>query len=338
MNTADRYACYIFLLCLIPALLTACRQELDLTGPYVETTVVYGLFDIQDSVHFLRIQRGFIDSAESALIISRNPDSIYYGPGELEVTLTDSRSGERYLLERIRADEAGIEKEEGLFANSAHPLYRLRARLNDSSLYSLQIIDAGRGRSISAQSSFVGPFKLFVPAEGYLMNWSGDERETVTLSWQHSRKAGIYDMRIRFWYSETDSQGRSVQKMIQWKIFTNKLVLDRSDQSLIKHDYRSIAFFQNIGGRIAADSTLARHADSVAFIITAGGIELARLISNQKVRDGLLSGFATPYYSNIEGGYGIFSSVFSLSAGVRLGTLTLDSLARGRFTRHLNFR
>ena len=337
MTRTNRSACYVFLLMLIPALFSACRQDLDLTGPYEETTVVYGLFDIQDSVHFLRIQRGYIDSAESALIIARNPDSIYYPAGALEVVLTDGRSGARYTLERITAEEAGIVKKEGLFANSAHPLYRLRATLNDSSQYTLQISDAGRGRSVSTQTSFLGPFKLFVPAEGYLLNWSGDEREIVTLSWQHSTKAGIYDMRIRFWYSETDSLGRSEQKEIQWKMFTNKLVLDRSDQSLIKHDYRTIAFFQNISGRIAEDSTLTRHADSVAFEITAGGIELARLISNQKVRDGLLSGIATPYYSNIEGGYGILSSVYSLSAGAQLGEITLDSLARGRFTRHLNF-
>ena len=338
MTRANRSACYVFLLMLTPALFLACRQDLDLTGPYEETTVVYGLFDIQDSVHFLRIQRGYIDSAESALIIARNPDSIYYPDGALEVVLTDGSSGARYTLERISAEEAGIVKKEGLFANSAYPLYRLRATLNDSSRYTLQITDAGRGRSVSAQTSFLGPFKLFVPAEGYLLNWSGDEREIITLSWQHSRKAGIYDMRIRFWYSETDSLGRSEQKEIQWKMFTNKLVLDRSDQSLIKHDYRTIAFFQNISGRIAEDSTLTRHADSVAFEITAGGIELARLISNQKVRDGLLSGIATPYYSNIEGGYGILSSVYSLSAGAQLGEITLDSLARGRFTRHLNFR
>jgi len=338
MNRAIRSACRILILILIAGFSPACRQELDLTGTYEETTVVYGLFYIQDSVHYLRIQRGYIDSAESALVIARNPDSIYYPDGALEVQLTDELSGVRYTLERILAQEAGIIKKEGLFADSDYPLYRLGATLNDSSRYSLQIRDAGRGRSVSAQASFLGPFKLFVPADGYLLNWSGDEREIVTLSWQHSRKAGIYDMRIRFCYSETDSLGQSEQKEIQWKIFTNKLVLDRSDQSLIKHDYRSIAFFQNIRGRIAEDSTLTRHADSVIFEISAGGIELARLISNQKVRDGLLSGIATPYYSNIEGGYGIFSSIYRISAGARLGEITLDSLARGRFTRHLNFR
>ncbi len=338
MNRAIRSACRILILILIPAFSPACRQELDLTGSYEETTVVYGLFDIQDSVHFLRIQRGYIDSAESALVIARNPDSIYYPEGTLEVQLTDELSGVHYTLERILAEEAGIIKKEGLFADSDYPLYRLGATLNDSSRYRLHITDAGRGRSVSAEASFLGPFKLFVPADGYLLNWSGDEREIVTLSWQHSRKAGIYDMRIRFCYSETDTLGRSVQKEIQWKIFTNKLVLNRSEQSIIKHDYRSIAFFQNIRGRIAEDSTLTRHADSVIFEISAGGIELARLISNQKVRDGLLSGVATPYYSNIEGGYGIFSSIYRISAGARLGEITLDSLARGRFTRHLNFQ
>lgn len=333
-----RYACPFFTLILIQLLLPACRLKIDLTGTYKETTVVYGLFDIQDSVHYLRIQRGYIDSAESALVIARNPDSVYYPAGLLEVSLTDEHSGTRYTLERIQAKEAGIIKNEGLFANSEHPLYRLRATLNDSSRYRLLINDVSRGHNVYAQTSFLGPFKLFVPADGYLLNWGGNEREIVTLSWQHNPQAGIYDMRIRFWYSERDSLGRIEQKEIHWKIFTNQLVLNRNDQSLLKHDYRTVAFFQNISGRIAEDSTLTRHADSVAFEMSAGGIELARLISNQKVRDGLLSGIATPYYSNIEGGYGIFSSIYRLSAGARLGEITLDSLARGRFTRHLNFR
>ncbi len=328
---------YVAHLFLITAILPSCRQHLDLTGKYEETTIVYALLDLHDSVHYFRIERGFIDSAESALRIAADPDSIYYKPGALKVTLLDSNNQQVFDLKSVEGDSMGLIKKEGIFARYPNRLYQLAARLNDSSTYILQVEEYSSGRRVQARTHLLGPFRVFVPATGHLVNWGGGEKEVVTFSWQHLQNAGIYDMRIRFFYSETDQNGETNKKSIDWKVFTNRLELN-PNLKLVKYDFRTVAFYQNLAGRIPFDSTVSRHADSLSFELTAGGIELARMISNQKVRDGLLSGYALPVYSNISGGYGIFSSRYQVDIASRIGPVTLDSIERGRFTRHLNFR
>jgi len=325
------------LLFLLLSILPACRQHFDLTGKYEETTVLYALLDIRDSVHYFRVERGFIDSSESAFHIASDPDSIYYPAGALLVTLLDSNRQELFIAEEVDGDSLGLMKEDGIFARHPNRLYRISAPLNDSSLYILRVDERASGRIVEARARLLGPFKVLVPAPGHLVNWLGDDKEFVTFSWQNEENAGIFDMRIRFFYSEFTLSGDTIKKSIEWKIFTNRLETNPNLQ-LVRYDFRAVAFYQNLAARIPFDSTVIRHADSISFELTAGGIELARMISNQKVRDGLLSGYALPVYSNISGGFGIFSSRYQLDIPSKIGPVTLDSISRGRFTRHLNFR
>jgi hypothetical protein len=50
--------------------------------------VVYGILNYQDSVHYVKIYKGFQTNKNSGVYIdAQNPDSIYYKPDELEVML-----------------------------------------------------------------------------------------------------------------------------------------------------------------------------------------------------------------------------------------------------------
>ena len=72
-------------LSIIVTFLTSCSEEVNLTGDFKETAVVYGLLDHADSLHFVKITRAFIGPG-NALEIAQIPDSSYFDNVELTVS------------------------------------------------------------------------------------------------------------------------------------------------------------------------------------------------------------------------------------------------------------
>ena len=67
------YILGLFSIALLVASLQSCNQDIDITGDFEETAVVYGLIDQADSVHLIKITRAFIGPG-NALEISTIPD------------------------------------------------------------------------------------------------------------------------------------------------------------------------------------------------------------------------------------------------------------------------
>lgn len=57
--------------------LNSCNEDIQVSGEFTETAVVYGLLDQSDSVHLIKITRAFIGPGNS-LEISQIPDSNYF--------------------------------------------------------------------------------------------------------------------------------------------------------------------------------------------------------------------------------------------------------------------
>ncbi len=72
-------------LSIILTFLTSCNEEVNLTGDFKETAVVYGLLDHADSLHYVKITRAFIGPG-NALEIAQIPDSSYFDNVELTVS------------------------------------------------------------------------------------------------------------------------------------------------------------------------------------------------------------------------------------------------------------
>ena len=64
--------------------LSSCSNEIDINADFREIPIVHGLLNVEDSVHYLRIQRAFIDENTSALTLAQDANQIYYGD-QLEV-------------------------------------------------------------------------------------------------------------------------------------------------------------------------------------------------------------------------------------------------------------
>jgi len=70
--------------------LNSCKEDIEVSGDFVETAVVYGLLDQSDTVHMIKITRAFIGPGNS-LEISQIPDSNYFQ--NVTATITEQLSG-----------------------------------------------------------------------------------------------------------------------------------------------------------------------------------------------------------------------------------------------------
>ncbi|MDR2972033.1 MAG: hypothetical protein LBU83_08915 [Bacteroidales bacterium] len=69
----------LFLVVTIGCLFIACKPDFDLNAPYKDVTVVYGILNYQDTIHYVKIYKGFQSHKQGGVFIdAKNPDNIYY--------------------------------------------------------------------------------------------------------------------------------------------------------------------------------------------------------------------------------------------------------------------
>ena len=316
---------------------TGCRQDFRITAAYREIPVVYGLIDIQDTVHYLRIQRAFIDSATSALVQAALPDSLYY-PDILDATVTNDCTGQVYLLERVAGDTIGLPKEAGLFARQPNILYRFQAPLTAGTPLRLRMLNRATGLETTAEAVTIDAFTSLFPAQNGTINWLGESNEVVTFSWRQSAMAMVYDMQLEFQYYDIPRGTQdSIPRSISFSILAASVTNIGASLNVVT-PFAPVIFYQFCGSRIPEDTTVMREPASIVFRITAGGEALGMLIANQQVQQGITAGNALTGYTNITEGHGIFSSRYTLELHNRVGDITREMLTLHPATRHLGFR
>lgn len=58
--------------------LYGCSEDFTVAAPYKPITTVSGILDQNDTAHYIRIQKAFMDETKSALNMSKEPDSSFY--------------------------------------------------------------------------------------------------------------------------------------------------------------------------------------------------------------------------------------------------------------------
>src|SRR5690606_33649965 len=131
-----------------------CSEDFQVTAPYKKVTVVYGLLDPQDTAHYIRIQKAFLDENKSAIQMAADPDSSFFS--ELVVTMTafsdpeGQTPVETHTLEKVNLNQQGYPKEEGPFFTDPSYAYKWKATLNPFQCYRLRILDPQTGNRDSS--------------------------------------------------------------------------------------------------------------------------------------------------------------------------------------------
>lgn len=323
----------------------ACSTDVELYADYKDIPIVYGLLDASQDTNYIRINRAFsgsndhpINAHEIALIA----DSSNY-PGKLTAYLVEYKlgygnnyypTGDMALLDTITIHD----KEEGFFYSPDQKVYftdgktidgkPLYGNNNVDSKYMYKLIVLKGNDTVSAETGLVGGDNFKIITAGLSFNPEPSDK-TQRILFTPADYAVFYDVKAVFYYHESHDGGPWVDKEVSFSIgpkSIEQLVFDEHNNYFVS--YPENLLFSLLAEAIGGDTVVnpqnphvVRYFDEkpMEVFVAAGGDELYNFIQvNQQ------TGFSQtiPDYTNIKGGYGVFSSRINLRKQVKISSTT----------------
>lgn len=312
---------------LLSGIFASCSTDVELYADYKDIPVIYGLIDATQDTNFIRINRAFssnnehpINANEVALIA----DSCNY-PGKLEAKIIEYKSGfgnqysptgRVYELDTMTIHD----KQPGVFysphqkvyyttghfnqnANGTHYLYRLLVKKdNDTITSETGIVGGNDFRIITTQATFMAE----------------ENTNPAKITFKPAENAAFYDVKMVFNYKE--KHGQIIEnKQVKWNFgpkSINELIYEDGHYYVT---YNVNSLFSLLSNAIGGDTiNVTRYFDPkpVDIMIAAGGEELYNYIQVNAQAGGLSQ--SVPDYTNISGGYGVFSSRINISKTIAI--------------------
>lgn len=321
--------------------LGACTTDFELEAPWKDIPVVYGFLNLQDTAHYIRVEKAFLQPGGNANAIAQIPDSLYYD-ASVTVQLEKITTGQRFTLQRVDGNAEGFPRVDGPFAQSPNILYKIKT--SDINLAAEQevrlIINREDGLPpVTAETTVLGPMSPRPTAPGSPLNF--DYTRSLVFIWDVPPSAAIFDLRLLLHYRDIDASapGGFVPKTLEWILRRDMEKQQANAESMRYDELRGEDFYRFVANNIPAAGNRQRIFDSIDILYTAAGTEFRDLIRVERANTGITSSQAVPVYTNLSEGRGIFSSrITTARTGLPLNGPSMDSLRNGIYTRQLNFQ
>lgn len=324
----------------IAFLLGACNDEIDLTADWKDIPVVYALINKDEAVHYVRLEKAFLDQNGNAFDAAQNIDSLYYGP-EVTVEILNQSTGKTVVLERVNGEDEELYREDGVFANSPNYLYKFLAEdlpLDGEQTIELRINRGDNLEVVTAEAIVMGDIIPQAPSmPGDKLDFPMD-RET-SIRWRSTEEIRIFDVFLQVRYAEQlISDPNSVEeKSVIWTMGQGIDNEAGTQQTVLKVSGQE--FYAFLAQSIETDNDKIRFLQGMDLIITGGGEAVERFINIALANTGITSAQEIPTYSNLSEGLGIFSSLSDTTVvNLTLTNESRDSLTSGSITGELNFQ
>ena len=333
------YPLYLLVFCI---LFSSCSTDLDVTGTYKETMIVYGLLDQNQSKQYVRVNKAFLGEG-NAMVFAKEKDSIQF-VNSLDVRLTRLSDGKEFIL----TPDGSIQKDDGLFyaGDQTNAIYSFVSSgptaLNVNSKYTLSVTNSITGTTATATTSLISDFPFTNPSgnSASFLFTPKNENSRFFVEWMSTRTARMYQLLVRFNYEDyitVNGVKDTVTKSLDWPFPAH--LTSGSDGERITNDFSRAEYLQFIGNHLSTYPELNyRKAINMNLVLVAGGEELTTYIEVNKPSTSIVQ--EKPIYTNIQNGYGIFSGRYFKSPFplvISSGPKDLDSLTCGRFTKTLKF-
>ena len=333
MKTYYRLLLFVF----FGAFFASCSTDVEMYTDYKDVAIIYGLLNYQSDTNYIKITRAFcgtnddpINAHEVALIA----DSSNY-PGKLEARLIELKStigsqyeptGREFVLDTMTIHD----KEEGTFYSPDQKVYYTTEQLNASTngsryKYRLKVVKPD-GDTVTAQTTMVGDeeFRILSGSANFQL---GHTNAMGKIVFRADGMASLYDVKVRFNYSE-----QHVGEEMKWKHISrsfgtktiDKYLLEEGTENTYYLQYSLNWLFNALESAIGSDTVVdgnhpnvVRHIGSFVISISAGGDDMSMYYSaNQAQLNSPMS--LVSLYTNIDGGYGLFSSRTTVEKTVKL--------------------
>ena len=314
------------LLLLLGTWFTSCSTDVDLYADYKDITVVYGLLDYGKDTNYVKINKAFLGPG-NAFDIALIADSCNY-PNKLDARIIEYRAplyANNYQVTRtLQLDTITIHsKEPGLFYAPDQLVYYTKERIrsnNDQYKYKYVLqIDKG-DTIITAETDIVGG-ELFMADSKPL----GFNSETGSVKWYKCPNAAVYEVVVNFYFTEVGPGIDSVKRCMPWSLGTHSTAELMEENGKYVINYNSSIFYANLAHFLGSD-TLKTNVDRIisdyclGVSVSAGGEELYNFISVNGPSSSIVQ--TIPEYTNVIGGYGVFSSRAATERIVRMSSIS----------------
>lgn len=319
-NNKQRFGGLFAPLCALLLLFSNCETDFRTTADWTETTIAYGLLEVNKPVQYIRIQKAFLGEDINALDVATISDSLYLEEPTTAVIeeYTDANMNslvKTIALTKTDAASEGIEKEEGIFAQNPYYLYKTSETLSPTRTYKLHI-QTPRGNTVTAHTGLVADFNVFTPTADNKINLNGTDFE---IRWKDATNGIVYDAYLNFHYSEsrtdapepvektklvplfsgvTKQSTNSVTYQSNTKIFKYAMEVDRFLDLVIN------AFVNDVNDPAVFKRDLAK----MDLVIYAGNEELQKFTSVSSAQLNVTASQNVLEYTNVENGLGVFAS------------------------------
>lgn len=311
----------LFLLMAIVALFSSCSTRVDLYADYKDIPIIYGLIDYQKDTNYIRINRAFcgsndnpINANEVALIA----DSCNY-PGRLNARIIELKrgygneffpTGTEFILDTITIHD----KEQGLFYSPNQKVYFATTATNGqrfkrntgNNVYRYRLEIYRDNDTVSAETGIVGDddFAINTQQMSFIPNEQGENR----VSFKTADNATFYELSFQFNYEEVKG-GHTYQKSVHYDFGSQ--MPDEQNSNVVYFGYPKSLLFNLLERSIGGDTIgVTRYVRNCVLTLSAGGDELYNFILVNTQGGGYSQ--TVPDYTNIKGGYGVFSSRLTL--------------------------
>lgn len=329
---------FCLLLSVLVCFFSSCKTDVDLYAGYKDVAVIYAMLDYQDDTNYVKIIRAFcgtnddpIDANEVALIA----DSSNY-PGKLDVRIIELKgnndhykpTGRVFVLDTMTVHN----KEEGAFYAPDQKIYYTTEPFNVGTTdtrykYKIVVIKPD-GDSVTAQTTMIGceEFHVLPDVLEFLLAPS-DKTERIVFKADDA--ATLYNVKLWFYYREQWG-GQEMQKKYICRSYGMRHINDfpKLGNKTYYFECAKNWLFNELGRAIGGDTIIdvnhpevVRYIDDFVVTISAGGDELNTYYLANLAQQNSITSVISPY-TNINGGYGLFSSRTTIEQTMRLNYTT----------------
>jgi hypothetical protein len=338
----------VYLLSLLIAVFTfkSCSTDFDVIGEYEETTIVYGMLDQSESLHFIKINKSFLGPGNAFDYAAIRDSSEYENvDGKVEEWKDGVMTGREWIL----LDTVLTDREDGTFYGPEQTMYYFNEPLLDTGAEYRLVLDINEGqKEVTASTELIRSFTISQPSSSpsaqvsFLSTYppaNNTSYNDFNIKWRNGTYGKRYDLTIRFKYDEVTASGTQ-RKYIDWFLGSEYVAdeyLNRGGLIEFVKVANGFAFYSFIAAKLQTDpNVLKRVFRSIDIMVTSASEELNTYMVVNAPSNGLIQ--EKPQFTNISNGVGLFSARYNVKRGNKfLSKNSLHELCEGAVTGHLGF-
>ncbi len=337
------------------ATFAGCSTDLDINAPYKDITVVYGLLNMRDSVHLVKINKAFLGEG-NAYTFAQVADSSEYRGEDITYAKVFKLSSTGAVQDSFPLTDTLItNREPGTFYAPDQHLFKFSTPLVDvlntgriflaqDSRYELRV--RVKGNYVTSSTPIVNDFTIQAVDQDTVQNASrvnfmnplGTGYAQYEFNWNSRYNGKRYVVSYRFRYDEIRGDD-TLSKAITQQLGT-RVTADSQNIEELAMIMNGESFYSTISTVIRSDgdygSVTRRIFRGLDFLVDVANDDFHTYLTLTEPISGIIED--RPAYSNVTGAYGVWGSRYYKNVrGKRLNGNSLTELVEGQYTGDLHF-